>query len=265
MLNPRRKFRSFGTKSVLWYACPNLWANFIAPLDLGIVDSPEHLGLVCLSNFCENGDSSMLPANHEERPRLKDLLCQKSLSTDGDFKLHSGEKSTVYVDAKTTTCSPEAMPLVGRVFLRKIHDQMWLPSAVGGLTVGADPIAFAIARESLDAGRPINAFIVRKEPKKHGMQKYIEGLEQTEGRDVVIIDDVCTKGESTAQAIQKALDAGMRVLGAICLVDRQQGAADLLNERFGLSLSSIFTLAELLSHQNNASDSVDSVEHAHSC
>jgi len=119
----------------------------------------------------------------------------------------------------------------------------------GGPTLGADPIAFAIARESLETGHPISAFVGRKEPKKHGTQKFIEGLESTEGKTVVMLDDVCTRGDSTAQAIAKAQDAGMRVLGAVCLVDRQQGATELLAGK-GIVLASIFTLAELVAHKD---------------
>jgi len=89
----------------------------------------------------------------------------------------------------------------------------------------------------------------RKEPKKHGTQKFIEGLESTEGKTVVMLDDVCTRGDSTAQAIAKAQDAGMRVLGAVCLVDRQQGATELLAGK-GIVLASIFTLAELVAHKD---------------
>ena len=185
----------------------------------------------------------------DDRTRLKDILVRRSLSTSGSFTLHSGEKSTVYVDGKLTTMVPEAMPLVGRAFLQKMREFGWTPEAVGGLTLGADPIAFAIARESLETGHPISAFVVRKEPKKHGTQKFIEGLESTEGKSVVMLDDVCTKGDSTAQAIAKAQDAGMRVLGAICLVDRQQGATELLAGK-GTVLVSIFTLAELVAHKD---------------
>src|SRR5713101_674 len=102
---------------------------------------------------------------------LKSLLLQKSVRF-GEFTLVSGQKSSVYVDGKLTTYSPEAMPLVGRAFLDKMHARGWQPDAVGGLTLGADPIAFAVARESIDTGRPIPAFVIRKEPKKHGMQRY---------------------------------------------------------------------------------------------
>jgi orotate phosphoribosyltransferase len=186
--------------------------------------------------------------NQNDRSRLKDILVRRSLSTAGEFTLHSGEKSTVYVDGKLTTCFAEAMPLVGRLFLGKIRERGWTPGAVGGLTLGADPIAFSIARESLATGQPIDAFVVRKEPKKHGTQKFVEGLEATEGKSVVILDDVCTRGDSTWQAIARAQDAGMRVLGAICLVDRQQGAAEMLAGK-GVALERIFTLAELVAHR----------------
>lgn len=179
-----------------------------------------------------------------ELSRLKNILRERSVRF-GAFTLTSGETSDIYVDCKLTTCSAEAMPLVGRAFLRKIHSRGWLPEAIGGLTMGADPIAFATARESLDMGPPINAFVVRKEPKKHGMQRYIEGLEPTQGRRVVILDDVCTKGGSTAQAIEQAKAAGMLVLGALCLVDREMGAAELLERRFGCPLDSIFKLTDL--------------------
>lgn len=179
----------------------------------------------------------------QELEILKGILRRRSVRF-GDFILASGEKSAVYVDGKLTTCWPEAMPLIGRAFLRKMQAHQWLPEAVGGLTVGADPIAFAIARESLGTGRLISAFIVRREPKKYGMQRYIEGLEETRGRPVVVIDDVCSKGGSTAQAIERANAAGMQVLGAMCLVDREMGATELLAQRFGCSLDAIFKLSD---------------------
>jgi orotate phosphoribosyltransferase len=182
----------------------------------------------------------------QELARLKDILLKKSIRF-GHFVLTSGQTSDVYVDCRLTTCSAEAMPLIGRAFLRKMQDKGWNPEAVGGLTMGADPIAFAIARESLDTGHSIDAFVIRKEAKKHGMQRFIEGLEETKGRRVVILDDVCSTGGSTAQAIEKAQGDGMQVLGAVCLVDRNMGAPEMLAQRFGCVLESIFTLAELRS------------------
>src|SRR5438552_18522184 len=132
--------------------------------------------------------SEALQALQAELLVLNEMLRRKSVRF-GAVNLASGGESNVYVDGKLTTCSPEAMPLIGRAFLSKMRDRGWSPGAVGGLTVGADPIAFAIARESLETDRRIGAFIVRKEPKKHGLQKYIEGLEETAGCEVVVIDD----------------------------------------------------------------------------
>jgi orotate phosphoribosyltransferase len=190
----------------------------------------------------------MTPGLADELSQLRDLLCKKSLQL-GEFTLVSGEKSNVYVDSKLTTYSAAALPLIGRVFLRKFQQRTWTPEATGGLTLGADPIALAIARESVDAGRPIDAFTVRKTAKDHGTARGIEGLAVTAGLKVVILDDVCTKGGSTAQAVEKALAAGMNVLGAICLVDRRQGAAEMLEQRFGIALEHIFTLEELLARK----------------
>ena len=181
----------------------------------------------------------------DERAALKKLLLEKSVRC-GDFTLVSGQKSSVYVDAKLTTCVPQAMPLVGRACLRLIQARGWQPEAVGGLTLGADPIAFAIARESLDyAPRPIPAFVIRKEPKKHGMQRYVEGIDDPTGLKVVIIDDVCSTGGSTAQAVRGAQASGMQVLGAVCLVDREMGAGEMLEREFGIELERVFRLPEL--------------------
>lgn len=138
------------------------------------------------------------------------------------------------------------MPVIGRLFLEKMEEKMWFPQAVGGLTIGAEPIAFAIARESLDRGTiPVNAFVVRKERKLHGMQRLVEGLADPHGCKAVIIDNVCTQGESTALAVRNAKSEGMEILGAVCLIDREMGAAELLREQFGIELASIFKLSEL--------------------
>jgi orotate phosphoribosyltransferase len=188
-----------------------------------------------------------------DRIILRDMLERLSLQLGRKFKLSSGAESDVYIDAKLTTCTPGAMPLVGRVFLHKLRECGWSPAATGGLTVGADPIAFSIARESLDHGRPISAFIVRKLPKRHGMERFIEGLEETQGLEVVIVDDVCTEGKSTGEAIDKARKAGMAVLGAVCLVDREQGATEFLKENHQCKLESIFKLSEILANHDESS------------
>jgi orotate phosphoribosyltransferase len=174
---------------------------------------------------------------------LQEILKAKSVRF-GNFTLASGQTSDVYVDCKPTTCDPRAMPLVGRLFLRKMEEMRWFPDSVGGLTLGADPIAMAVARESLDRPPTMDCFIVRKERKSHGMQKLVEGLESTEGRNVVIIDDVCTKGESTALAIENARSVGMKILGAVCLIDREAGATEMLRDKYGVELASIFKLSD---------------------
>ena len=159
--------------------------------------------------------------------------------------LASGRRSNVYVDARTTTLRAEAMPLIGRLFLQKMDQRGWKPSAAGGLTMGADPIAAAVARESLETGRPVNAFIVRKETKKHGLQKRIEGLTESGPLDVVILEDVATTGGSAAQAIEACRDAGFNILGVIALVDREEGAGEAIEQQFQCPFDRIFRLSEL--------------------
>jgi orotate phosphoribosyltransferase len=178
-----------------------------------------------------------------DRDQLKSLLCKYSIRF-GEFKLVSGQTSSVYVDAKLTTCRAAAMPLVGRLFLENMSARGWHPAAVGGLTLGADPIAMAIARESFGSQREIDAFVIRKESKKHGTMRFIEGLQSTEAMPVVIIDDVCTTGGSTITAIERAREAGLRILGAVCLVDREMGAAENLSA-LNCPFDRIFTLSEL--------------------
>jgi orotate phosphoribosyltransferase len=186
----------------------------------------------------------MAPTQSKDLADLHEILSKKSVRF-GNFTLASGQTSDVYIDCKPTTCDPRAMPIIGRLFLQKMEEKMWFPEAVGGLMVGAEPISFAIARESLDRGMiPISAFIVRKEQKPHGMQKLVEGIEQPEGRKVVIIEDVCTKGESTALAIRNVKSVGMEILGAICLIDREAGASELLHTEFNVELTSIFKLSD---------------------
>jgi orotate phosphoribosyltransferase len=179
-----------------------------------------------------------------DREQLRRLLSQLSVRT-GEFVLVSGKRSSVYVDAKLTTCRAAAMPFIGRLFLDRMAERGWQPTAVGGLTMGADPICLAIARESLERGMEIDCFLVRKESKKHGMMKFIEGLAPDSRLDVVIIDDVCTSGGSTRIAIQHAREAGLRVLGAICLVDREEGAREAIEDELGCPFARIFTLSEL--------------------
>jgi orotate phosphoribosyltransferase len=176
--------------------------------------------------------------------QLIEILKKKSVRY-GDFTLASGKKSNVYVDARLTTLCAEAMPLIGRVFLAKFKERGWNPSVVGGLTMGADPVVTAIARESLDLDRPIDAFLVRKEAKQHGRLGHMVGLDEPDGLDAVIVDDVFTTGGSTITAIKRAREAGMNVLGAVALVDREQGGRENF-EAIGCAFDRIFTMKDLL-------------------
>ncbi len=182
----------------------------------------------------------------QDRERLRRILVDISVRRGEEFVLASGRRSSVYVDARLTTCRAEAMPLIGGLFLAKIAERGWRPAAVGGLTLGADPIVVAIARESLDhAGAPINAYLVRKEAKQHGTRRRIEGLSGSGALDVVVVDDVCTTGDSTVTAIEASREAGLSVLGAICLVDREEGARENIEVALGCPFDRIFTLADL--------------------
>jgi orotate phosphoribosyltransferase len=184
-----------------------------------------------------------LPA--QDRERLKQILKTHSVRF-GDFLLASGQRSNLYVDCRLTTLRAEAMPLIGRLFVNKMRELGWAPDVVGGLTMGADPVVTAVARESLDPGPAINAFLIRKEAKKHGRQKFIEGLDEPSGQKAVIVDDVCTTGGSTIKAIAAAREAGMDVLGAICLVDREQGGREAIEQQHHCPFARIFAMSELV-------------------
>jgi orotate phosphoribosyltransferase len=154
------------------------------------------------------------------RDQLLDLLATNSFRL-GEFTLSSGIKSDYYVDCRTTTLHAKGAELTGRVFLELFQQQGWKPQAIGGLTLGADPIVVAAAVISAQAGTPVHGFLVRKAEKAHGMGRRIEGF-QEKGAPVVIVDDVCTTGSSTIQAIEAAREFGFKVIGAACLVEREE-------------------------------------------
>ncbi|MBI4381470.1 MAG: orotate phosphoribosyltransferase [candidate division NC10 bacterium] len=184
------------------------------------------------------------------RERLLELLVRHSFQQNADpvFTLASGRKSRYYINCKKTTFMPEAMPLLGGLFFERIkagerrgNERI---DAVGGLTLGADPIAYAIAYHSALQGMPIQAFSVRKEPKGHGAQKWVEGFEQP-GARVAIVEDVVTTGVSTLRAIEGALNAGFRIQAVLALVDRQEGGLEELRKK-GYELESIYTTENLM-------------------
>jgi orotate phosphoribosyltransferase len=142
----------------------------------------------------------------------------------GQFVLASGRSSSYYIDCRPATMSAEGMVLIGRMAWKAIRGAGWKPTVVGGLTMGADPVSFAIAGASFGTDVPVDAFSVRKEPKDHGTGRVIEGNFKA-GDHVVVVEDVITSGASARQAAAAVEEAGGRVLGIIAVVDREQGGA----------------------------------------
>jgi orotate phosphoribosyltransferase len=154
------------------------------------------------------------------REQLLALLAEKSFRL-GQFTLSSGAISDYYIDCRLTTLDANGALVTGQVVLHGIESRGWRPDAIGGLTMGADPIVVATSVISAQQGRPIHGFLVRKAEKTHGTGQRIEGFRQKASR-VVIVDDVCTTGASTVQAIEAARAHGFEVVGVMCLVDRQE-------------------------------------------
>jgi orotate phosphoribosyltransferase len=150
------------------------------------------------------------------RQELVRLLAQKSFRL-GEFKLSSGGTSDYYVDCRTTTLDALGSRLTGEVFLEEIRARGWRPQAIGGMTMGADPIVVAVAVVSGE----VSGFLIRKTEKEHGTGQRIEGFRE-KGARVVVVDDVCTTGASTIQAIEAAHEFGFEVVGVICLVEREE-------------------------------------------
>lgn len=176
------------------------------------------------------------------RDNLLSILAEKSFAL-GQFKLSSGGTSDYYVDCRVTTLSANGARLTGLAFLEEITKRGWNPQAIGGLTMGADPIVTAVSIASvLEGANPIEGFLVRKAEKEHGMKNRIEGF-KTKGASVVIVDDVCTTGASTIQAIAAAHDFGFEVVGVMCLVERLEamGRPAVESEAGGAPFVSLFT------------------------
>src|SRR5271163_2561218 len=150
------------------------------------------------------------------RQDLLGLLAHKSFRL-GEFKLSSGGTSDYYIDCRTTTLDAKGARLTGEVFVDEIRQRGWKPQAIGGLTMGADPIVVAVAVVSGE----LNGFLVRKAEKQHGTGQRIEGFRE-KGARVVIVDDVCTTGGSTVQAIEAAREFGFEIVGVMCLVEREE-------------------------------------------
>ena len=175
------------------------------------------------------------------RQQLLRLLASKSFRL-GDFKLSSGSKSDYYIDCRTTTLSAKGAKLTGQVFLDEIRARGWRPKAIGGMTMGADPIVAAVSVVSGD----IDGFLVRKAEKEHGTGQRIEGY-RDKGAKVVIVDDVCTTGASTVQAIQAAREFGFDVVAVMCLVEREEagGRANVQQAAGAAPFIAIFTAKDV--------------------
>jgi orotate phosphoribosyltransferase len=174
---------------------------------------------------------------------LHGLLAERS-ARRGQFTLASGRTSTFYVDARLTAMSPDGLALVGPLGLRAIASAGWQPDSIGGLTLGADPISYAISYASATSARPLRAFTVRKEAKAHGTGRLIEGPFRS-GDRVVLIEDVITTGGSALRAAAAVRQAGGEILGVLALVDREEGGREAL-EADGLSVRSLATASDLL-------------------
>lgn len=161
----------------------------------------------------------------------------------GDFVLASGARSTYYVDCRPSTMSAIGQRLIGRMGLAMIRESGWAPASVGGLTMGADPVAYAIAAASAD-GPVVDAFSVRKAPKDHGTGKRIEGNFDP-AHPVVVIEDVITSGGSALDAVAAVREAGGSVLGVFAVLDREAGGRAKI-EAAGLQVATLVTAGELL-------------------
>jgi orotate phosphoribosyltransferase len=177
------------------------------------------------------------------RDDLISLLAVRS-ARRGTFTLASGKQSTLYIDARMTTMSPEGLTLIGPLGLAAIRDAGWTPDSVGGLTLGADPIAYALAYASAATQRVLRAFTVRKEAKAHGAGKLIEGPFQA-GDRVVVIEDTVTTGNSARTAAAAVRAAGGNVIGVLALVDREEGGREVLAAD-GLPVVALATASEIV-------------------
>jgi len=175
--------------------------------------------------------------------RLVALLAERSAKR-GQFTLASGKQSKYYIDARLTTMSPEGLSIIGPLGLSTLQQSEWEIDAVGGLTLGADPISYAINYASADSVRPLRAFTVRKEAKSHGTGKTIEGPFK-EGDRVAVIEDVITTGGSALRAIEAVCAANGIVAGVLALVDREEGGRQAI-EAAGVPVISLVLASQII-------------------
>ncbi len=178
------------------------------------------------------------------KKRLTELILKKTFkySEEPVFKLVSGRMSNYYFNCKTVTLHPEGMYLIGNVIFDMIKG--FDITGIGGLTLGADPIADAVAYTSYLKGRPIEAFVVRKSAKSHGTMQWVEG-NVNKGDRVVIVDDVITTGKSTIEAVTRARETGLEIVRVIALIDRLEGGRENI-EALGLTVDSVVTREDVM-------------------
>lgn len=178
-----------------------------------------------------------------EKDRLLTIL--KTLSyEEGNFTLVSGKKSTYYIDAKETTLNPEGMFLVGKLMHAMTREIPGI-DAVGGVSIGGDPLVCAVVLESYNKNDNLSGFLIRKEPKGHGTNRWVEGGKNLKaGMNVVILEDVVTTGGSSLKAIEATEKEGYKVKGIIAILDRLEGGKDTIESK-GYLFKSIFTLNDL--------------------
>ncbi len=190
-------------------------------------------------------------AMNDLKRSLVEIVRERSFqySNEPVFQLTSGATSNYYFNLKKTTQSPDGMYLTGRIVFEKIKELGLRPYAIGGLTMGADPIAYAVAMYSYIVKEPIHAFVIRKEPKQHGLKLPIEGDIKT-GDHVIIVDDVVTTGGSTIKAINVAKETGLIIDAVIILLDRceQNGRQNI--EALGYPVYNILTVHDFIPAHN---------------
>jgi orotate phosphoribosyltransferase len=182
---------------------------------------------------------------HRDWKRLRQMIFELSYR-EGTFRLTSGKESDFYIDCKQTTLSAEGAYLCGKLLYNRILQSGTSISGVGGMTLGADPLVTAVSIVSFIEGRPIPAFIIRKEAKGHGTGSWIEGKSNIPlGSKVVLVEDVVTTGGTLIKAIERTEEEGYKVAQVLTVVDREEGGKKALSNA-GYELSSLFTRGDIL-------------------
>ncbi len=185
--------------------------------------------------------SAVSPTFEQNKENLRQLILKEAYFRE-KIILSSGKESDYYIDARRVTLSAQGVYLCAQLILDLVKQDAI--EAIGGPTLGADPMLGAIAVLSVQAGRPLNTFIIRKAPKAHGKQQQVEGPLLKKGSRVILIDDVATTGKAFVQSLDVLEPMGVIVKKAICIVDRREGAKEALAQR-GCSLVSIFDIADI--------------------